>query len=350
MKESKSIKVGISVGDLGGIGAEIVLKTFQDKRMFDQIIPVLYCSQDAIKQHQKKLHMDGIAMQVVESASKARPQKLNLVAPWKATVEIAFGNASVEMGNYAFMSLEKAVEDLARNEVDVLVTAPINKYTLQSEKFTFPGHTEYLANYSNADNHLMVLVHDNLRVAVVTGHIPLSDVSKSLTLSLVLEKIQLLNSSLQKDFGINRPKIAVLGLNPHAGENGLLGKEEQEIIEPAIEQAQNDNILCYGPFPSDGLFGSSGFKKFDGILAMYHDQGLTPFKALAFEAGVNYTAGLPVVRTSPDHGTAYDLAGKGQASPESFRQAVFLACDVFKSRMRTRTLTANPLPVNTEKP
>jgi 4-hydroxythreonine-4-phosphate dehydrogenase len=259
------------------------------------------------------------------------------------------GESTAEAGQYAFKSLEAATKDLASNKIDVLVTAPINKNNIQSESFKFPGHTEYLAEYANIEYPLMMLTHNDLRVGTVTGHLPLKEVAESIYYEDILHKLEVFHKSLQQDFRITRPKIAVLGLNPHNGDNGTLGSEEQEVIIPAIEEANKQGILAMGPFAADGFFGSPGYKKFDGILAMYHDQGLTPFKTLSFDQGVNFTAGLPIVRTSPDHGTAYDIAGKNLASASSFRNAVFLAIDIFKNRKEFRSISSNPLKISKKK-
>lgn len=345
MEESNFVKVGISVGDLAGIGPEIIMKTFEDKRMLESVIPIIYCSQKAFSFHQKLLRIENFQLFNIRDASEAKPNKINLVQPWTNDIAIEIGVPSREIGACAFKSLEKAVQDLARNVTDVLVTAPINKDTIQSDDFNFPGHTEYLADYSNADDVLMLLVHEGLRVAVATGHIPLKEVASKINRNQLHDKIALLHSTLSKDFGVRRPRIAVMGLNPHAGEQGRIGEEEQQIISPAIKLAQQNGMMVFGPYPADGLFGSANYKNFDGILAMYHDQGLTPFKALAFDSGVNFTAGLPIVRTSPDHGTAYDIAGNNEASPTSFRHAVYTACDIFNMRKLSKELATNPLPV-----
>jgi 4-hydroxythreonine-4-phosphate dehydrogenase len=342
-QQNNSIKIGISIGDINGIGMEIIMKTFADNRILENITPIVYGSGKIASYYKKALNFNEFNFHVVNHIEDIKPQKANLLNIWSDEVIINMGQATENSAKYAFRSLEAAVKDLAGGKTDALVTAPINKKLLQSDRFKFPGHTEYLANLSNVDEALMMMVSDNLRVGLVTAHIPLSQVSSTLTKEKILNKIKMMHSSLQRDFGIAKPKIAVLGLNPHAGEEGLLGKEEKNIIEPAITQAFNAGIVAIGPYPADGLFGSGNFKNFDGILAMYHDQGLTPFKTLAFDNGVNYTAGLPIVRTSPDHGTGYDIAGKGIANESSFRNAVFLARDIYLQRKWHKQISANPL-------
>ena len=341
--EQNKITVGISCGDLNGIGLEVVIKTFSDARMLQQVTPVVYASSKSANAYRKLLEVKDFSFHSIKDASEAHGKKVNLINCWDEEVNLQLGTPSAEVAKYALTSLERAASDLAAGKVDVLVTAPIDKKTIQSEDFDFPGHTEYLANMANVDDALMLMVCEDLRVGVVTGHIPLKDVSGVLSKDLVYQKLQQLNASLVRDFGIRRPRIALLGLNPHAGEQGLLGEEDGSIITPVVNRAREEGMLAMGPYPADGFFGSSTFKKFDGVLAMYHDQGLAPFKALSFGFGVNYTAGLPIVRTSPDHGTGYDIAGKNEANDASFRAAVFLAVDVYKARRIHREITANPL-------
>jgi len=342
---SDKIKVGISIGDVNGVGMEVIIKTFMDPRMINLCTPIVYGSGKIAGFHRKAIGVNDFSFNQIKDASEANPKKANLVNCWEELVEIKLGEATAVAGEYAIKSLEFAVKDLAAGKVDVLVTAPFNKKTIQSSEFNFPGHTEYLQSYSNAESSLMFMVADSLRVGVATGHVPLKDVSANLTKELIIEKLQLMESSLVRDFGIAKPKIAVLGLNPHAGDNGLLGAEEQEIIAPAVKKMREEGMLAYGPYASDGFFGSAALGEFDGVLAMYHDQGLAPFKALSFENGVNFTAGLPVVRTSPDHGTGYDIAGKNVASEQSFRQAVYLAIDIYRNRLLHKEINANPLPI-----
>ncbi|MFT5183600.1 MAG: 4-hydroxythreonine-4-phosphate dehydrogenase [Flavobacteriales bacterium] len=345
MENRENLKVGISIGDMNGISPEVIVKTFQDKRMFDHVTPVVYGHVDIIKKTKADLGFSEFQYSAIKDAADCVKKKFNIINVWSETIEMKPGELSAEAGHCAYLALKAAVEDLASNKIDVLVTGPINKDLIQSEDFKFPGHTEFLADMANVEDHLMLLVADELRVGVVTGHVALKDVSAELTKEKIMSKIQILHDSLQKDFGINHPKIAVLGLNPHAGDNGLLGDEEKDVIIPAIKASEEKNMYVYGPFGADGFFGSSSYKSFDGILAMYHDQGLVPFKALAFDTGVNFTAGLPIVRTSPDHGTAYDLAGKGEASAHSIRQAIFVAVDIYERRRSHKEMTSNPLQV-----
>jgi len=325
------IKAGISIGDVNGVGMEVILKTFADERMMDFCTPVIYGSSKVITYYRKMLNIE-FNFHNIRDTSEAFDGKVNLVNCWNEEIDIQTGNTTPIGGKYAFKSLEAASDALKNKKVDVLITAPINKHNIQSEQFKFSGHTEYLGSKFGAGNTLMIMCSGNLRVGVVTGHIPVSEIAGSLSAELIEKKIRLMNKSLKADFGIRKPKIAVLGLNPHAGDQGLIGNEEREIIIPAIEAVKQDAILAMGPYSADGLFGSSGYASFDGILGMYHDQGLIPFKALSFNSGVNYTAGLPVIRTSPDHGVAYDIAGKNEAVESSFREAVYLASDIFKAR------------------
>jgi 4-hydroxythreonine-4-phosphate dehydrogenase len=339
----ENIKVGITIGDFNGIGMEVIIKTFLDARMLENVTPIVYGSDQIASFYRKELEIDDFSFNKISNASEAKENKANVIHLWEEDIIVEMGKSTETAGEYAFKSLEAATEDLAAGKIDVLITAPINKKNIQSDKFNFPGHTEYLTRYSNADDSLMLMVLNNLRVGTITNHIPLKDVSEMLTKDLICRKVEILQSSLQKDFGIKKPKIAILGLNPHAGEEGMLGTEEKEVIFPAIQAMQEKGVIVYGPYPSDGFFGSSNFKNFDGILAIYHDQGLTPFKTLVAGAGVNFTAGLPIVRTSPDHGTAYDIVGKGVASEESFRNAIFLAVDIYNNRKVYQEINANPL-------
>ncbi|MGY6561978.1 MAG: 4-hydroxythreonine-4-phosphate dehydrogenase PdxA [Luteibaculaceae bacterium] len=343
MSESKKIKVGISIGDVNGIGPEVVLKALSDKRILEDITPVIYASSKVISYHKKAVKLNELQFERIKDANQAKKQRINVIDAWEEDVNIELGQSTPTGGKFAFASLEAVTKDLSQNKIDVLVTAPINKKNIQEAGFKFPGHTEYLADLSGADNPLMILVSDNLRVGLVTGHLPLQKVAESISLQAILEKLTIFNESLKKDFALVKPRIAVLSLNPHAGDNGAIGDEEQKIILPAIQKAKEQGMLAFGPYPADGFFGSDLFKKFDGILAMYHDQGLAPFKALSFNNGVNYTAGLPIVRTSPDHGTAYDIAGKGEANENSFRQAIYLACDIYKNRKFHKEINENPL-------
>ena len=342
------IKVGITVGDTNGIGIEVVLKSLEDSRMLDKITPVIYGPSRVVSFHKKELGQNT-SYQKIKDANEAKGNKIFLLCTNDEDVRVDFGSATNESGKEAFNSLKSAVSDLAGAKIDVLVTAPINKKNIQSQGFEFPGHTEYLTSYSNADDSLMFMVYNTLRVGVATNHVPLNEVSKHLTKDVIVSKLKLMDQSLKRDFSIARPRIAVLGLNPHAGENGVIGEEESSVIIPAIETVSKEGVLAFGPYASDGLFGSGNYRKFDAILAMYHDQGLTPFKAMAGGEGVNFTAGLPIVRTSPDHGTAFEIAGKNEANPDSFRNAIYLAVDVFKSRRNIKELTSNPLEPQTQK-
>lgn len=339
----KIIRVGITQGDFNGIGFEIIIKTLADARIFDNCTPVVYGSSKVASYHKKVIDAPDFNFNTIRDISEAHPNRANLVNCLDREVKIDLGQSTAVAGEFSLKSIEAAIKDLKSDKLDVLVTAPINKYNIQSDSFHFPGHTEYLADAFGAKNYLMLLVSNNLRVGVVTGHIPLKDVSSVITKELIYSKIKVLNESLIKDFTISRPRIAVLALNPHAGDNCLIGNEEKDAITPAIAKAAAEKINVFGPYPADGFFGSCNYKKFDAILAMYHDQGLVPFKALSFETGVNYTAGLPIIRTSPNHGTGYDIAGKNEANPSSFRAAMYLAIDIYNNRKMYKEITANPL-------
>ncbi len=345
----KRIKVGISMGDCNGVGPEIIMKAFADQRMLAFCTPIVYGSMRVMQFHRKALGLGDVALNEVPNADAAVSRKVNVVNVTDEEVRVSFGEANDVSGALALKSLVAATEDLASNKCDVLVTAPINKKNVQSKEFPFPGQTEYLAHYSNTDKVLMLMIGEGLRVAVATGHVALKEVAEKLTKDLILQKLELLQQSMIRDFGIVKPRIAVLGLNPHAGDEGLMGDEEQRIIEPAIAAFQSQGNYAYGPYGSDGFFGTGQHRHFDAVLAMYHDQGLAPFKALAFESGVNFTAGLPIVRTSPDHGPAMDIAGKNEAGPDSFRAAVYAACDIYNWRREYRDMTADPLEVQTDK-
>lgn len=341
--DAERVKVGITHGDMNGIGYEIIMKTFQDIRILESITPVVYGSSKVASYHRKSLNISEINFNLVKNADAAISKRVNIVNVTHDEVKIDLGKSTEIAGQLAFMALEAAMNDLLKHHIDVLVTAPINKKNMQSESFRFPGHSEYLTDKAGSKDHLMLMVCDKLRVGVITGHIPLKDVPETITTELLLRKIELLNRSLVRDFGIRKPKIALLGLNPHAGDLGVIGNEEEQVITPAVEQAWNRNWIVYGPYSADGFFGSNNYLKFDGILAMYHDQGMIPFKTLSFDRGINFTAGLPFVRTSPAHGTAYDLAGKNEASPNSFREAVLLAVDIFNKRKEFDELNHHPL-------
>ncbi len=333
MKDNQKIKVGITHGDINGVGYEVILKALEDNRILELCTPIVYGSAKIAAHYRKALNLEGPNFRQVPSAIDVKDGDYNLINVVPEDTKIETGQSTQAAGEAAFAALERAVTDLRNGEIDVLVTAPINKLNIQSETFTFPGHTEYLeASLGDSAKSLMILCSENVRVALVTTHLPMAKVPSAITQEAIVEKLRIFNESLKKDFGIRSPRIAVLSLNPHAGEGGLLGKEEQETIAPAIETAQKERILSFGPYAADGLFGSGQFSRFDGILAMYHDQGLAPFKTIAMENGVNYTAGLPQVRTSPDHGTGYDIAGKGIASEASMREAIYRAIDIFRNR------------------
>lgn len=339
----EQIIVGITHGDINGIGYEVIIKTLMDNRVMEKCTPVVYGSPKVAAYHRKALNISNFSFNNIRYVSEANHKRANIINCLDDNVRVELGKSTTMAGDSAVIPLEAAVKDLSDNKIDILVTAPVNKYNIQSETFNFPGHTEYLKHRFEVDDVLMLMVNENLRIGLVTGHIPLSKVPDNLSKEGIIKKIRILNSSLTVDFGIRKPRIAVLSLNPHSGDTGLLGDEETEIIIPAIEQASEESILAFGPYPSDGFFGSGAYNSFDGILAMYHDQGLTPFKAIAMGEGVNYTAGLPVIRTSPSHGTAYEIAGKGKASEVSFRRAIFLACDIFRNREMYREITSDPL-------
>jgi 4-hydroxythreonine-4-phosphate dehydrogenase len=341
--EKKTIIAGISHGDINGIGYEVIIKTLMEGTINEICVPIVYGSPKVAAYHRKALNINNFSFNNIRSADEANPKKANLINCLDDNIRVELGKSTPQGGEAALISLEKAVADLKSGKIDVLVTAPIDKKNIQSEKFQFNGHTEYLKSKAGADDVLMFMISESIRIGVATGHVPLSKVPEMITADLIISKLRLMNQSLILDFGIRRPRIAVLGLNPHAGDNSLLGSEEAEIITPAIQQALKEDLLIFGPFPADGFFGAGSFSKFDGILAMYHDQGLTPFKALSFDNGVNFTAGLPFIRTSPVHGTAFQIAGKGEASENSFRQALYLACDIFRNRQMYSEITRNPL-------
>lgn len=344
------IIIGITHGDINGIGYEVILKSLNDNRIFDMFIPVIYGSSKLMGFHKKLLDLRAVNPNVINSAEQAIAKRINLINCVDDNIKVEIGQSTQEAGQAALAALERATKDLKKGSIHALVTAPINKNNIQSDTFNFPGHTEYLEEkFGENSSSLMMLVSDRIRIAVVTGHVPINEVSEKITEELIVKKLSILNESLQKDFTIIRPRIAVLGLNPHAGDDGVIGDEEQRIIQPALRKAEEKGITCFGPYPADGFFGAETYKKFDAVLAMYHDQGLIPFKTIAMETGVNFTAGLPIVRTSPDHGTAYDLAGKNLASEISFQQALYLACDVFKNRMLNEEISANPLPISEDK-
>ena len=344
----KKIKVGISIGDINGIGLETIIKTFKDNRMLDFCTPIVFGSKKVVSIHRKAIGIQDFSFNMITKMSDLNLKRANLLNLWSENIDVKFGKATTISGKFAFDSLKKASEALKNKEIDVLVTAPINKSSIQKKINSFIGHTEFLqGNFEG--NSLMIMVSEIMRIAFITGHIPLSEVKKSITKENIITKTKLLNASLIKDFGIRKPKIAILGLNPHAGEDGLLGNEENEKIIPAIKKLKEEEILAFGPYPADSFFNNKNLEQFDGILSMYHDQGLTAFKTLSFREGVNYTAGLDIIRTSPVHGTAYDIAGKGLADEQSFREAVYLACDIFKKRLQFKEIHSNPLEYKVRK-
>ena len=331
---------------MNSIATEVIIKTLVDHRINDYCIPVVYGSPKVISYWKKIIGLPDFQLNIITNLDQLNPKRSNILVCWEEETEIKPGEATELAGKYAFKALEAATKDAVAGKLHAIVTAPLNKNTVSATSPNFKGHTEYLAQQAGSD-HLMVLTADELKMALVTGHMPVKDVSAALSIELIQNKIKLLNDSLKQDFGIVKPRIAVLGLNPHAGDNGLLGSEEKEIIIPAVDRAKNDKqILVMGPYPADGFFGSNQYKKFDGILAMYHDQGLVPFKYAAFDSGVNFTAGLPFVRTSPDHGTAFDIAGKNEANEQSMRNALYLAVDIWGQRNNFKEINENPLPMN----
>ncbi len=344
MKETK-IRVGITQGDINGIGYETILKMLADEEMLELCTPVVYGSAKIASFYRKLLELPTVPFTQVPSGADIMDGVNNIINVVPEDMKVDPGVSTPVAGQAALAALERAVADLKAGDIDVLVTSPINKHNIQSDTFRFPGHTEYLEASMGDDGNkaLMVLCNNALRVALVTTHMPIKDVASAITCDAIIEKLTIFHRALMRDFGIDAPRIAVLALNPHAGEDGLLGNEEKEVITPAIEQAKQQGMLAFGPYAADGFFGAGMFDKFDGVLAMYHDQGLGPFKTMSMDAGVNYTAGLPYVRTSPDHGTAYDIAGKGEASPDSLRAAVFQAIDIWRSRKREDACHRNPL-------
>ncbi len=337
------VNVGITHGDINGIGYEVIIKSLQDQRICELFTPVLYGLAKAASYHRKTLSIQDFNFNIIKSADKVKLNKPNIINIHNSEVKIELGQPSKKAGEMAFISLEAAVQDLKKGLIDVLVTAPINKNSIQSMEFDFPGHTEYLARRFESNDFLMLMVSEQIRIGTVTGHIPLKDAAETISKDLIEKKISILNESLKCDFNIRKPKIAVLSLNPHASDEGLIGNEEEEIIIPVIESTSDKGMLVYGPFSADGFFGSATHKNYDGILAMYHDQAMLPFKLISFESGVNYTAGLPIVRTSPAHGTAFDITGKNKANPDSFRKALYLAVDIYNNRKMNRDLDENKM-------
>ena len=341
MKKEEKLKIGISIGDLNGIGGEIVIKTFEDNRMLEFCTPVIFASVKVMS-YLKKHFNSQINFHGVYNAKDVLTGKVNVVNVWRENVDIEFGKESLKAGEYSIKSLEAATKSLKEGSIDALVTAPINKHNIQSDKFNFPGHTDYLAKELEGDS-LMFMVTDSLKVGLLTDHVPLKDIASHITPELIEKKINIIHKTLKQDFGIRKPKIAVLGINPHTGDNGVIGNEDDEILRPTLKKIKDQGKLVFGPYAADSFFGSDNFKSFDAIVATYHDQGLIPFKTLSFGQGVNYTAGLSKVRTSPDHGTAYEIAGKGIADPSSFNEAIFMAIHVFNKREEYLELSKNPL-------
>jgi 4-hydroxythreonine-4-phosphate dehydrogenase len=341
IKKAENIIVGISIGDLNGIGSEVVLKTFEDSRMLEFCTPVIFANVKIIS-FVKKTFESTSAIHGIDTLEQIVVGKINVLNVWRENVDVTFGVNDENIGKYAIKSFVTATKALKEGKIDVLVTAPINKYNIQSDEFKFPGHTDYL-NQELEGNALMFMVHDNLKVGLITDHIPVNEVASHLTEDLIKQKIETIKQSLIQDFSINKPKIAVLGLNPHAGDGGVIGKEDDTILKPVIKKLFEKGTMVFGPYPADGFFGNSQYEKFDAVIATYHDQGLIPFKTLSFGNGVNYTAGLNKVRTSPDHGTAYDIAGKGIANHNSFKEAVFLAIDIYNSRNQYSEISKKPL-------
>ena len=344
MEQERKIRVAITQGDTNGVGYEVILKVFSDQNILELCTPIIYGSPKIATYHRKALNLE-VPFTTINHADEARDGRVNLLACFDEETKVELGQPSKEAGNAALKALDRAMTDYCNELFDVLVTAPINKATIQSPGFHFPGHTEYIeTSVGEGQKALMILMNESLRVALVTTHLPVKDIAKAITKEGIIEKATIFHKALKRDFRISSPRIAVLSLNPHAGDDGLLGTEEKNIILPAIEELADKGIQAFGPFAADGFFGSGAYDHFDGVLAMYHDQGLAPFKTIALESGVNYTAGLPIVRTSPDHGTAYDIAGKGVADENSMRQAIFTAIDVFRNRKFYDEPLQNPLP------
>lgn len=343
IKKAENIIVGISIGDLNGIGSEVILKTFEDVRMLELCTPVIFANVKILSFIKRNLESAAV-LHGIDKLDQVVVGKINVLNVWKEGVDLNLGTNDEKVGEYAIKSFVAATKALKEGLIDVLVTAPINKYNIQSEEFKFPGHTDYLEQELEGDA-LMFMVQDNLRVGLLTDHVPINEVASRLTEDLIVKKITTVKKSLIRDFSINNPKIAVLGLNPHCGDGGVIGKEDEELIKPVLKKMFDKGTMVFGPFAADGFFGSGHYEKFDAVIATYHDQGLVPFKTLSFGKGVNFTAGLDKIRTSPDHGTAYDIAGKGVADYNSFKEAVYLALDVYSSRIQYEEITEKPLKV-----
>lgn len=340
-KRPENIFVGISIGDLNGIGSEVILKSFEDTRMLELCTPIIFANVKILSFLKKQLNLN-VNLHGIDKIDQALVGKINVLNVWREGVNLELGKEDETVGKYAVKSFTSATQALKEGLVDVLVTAPISKSNIQSEEFSFPGHTDYLDQELEGDA-LMFMVQDNLRVGLFTDHLPINEVAKHLTEELIRKKIKTINQSLIQDFGITKPKIAVLGLNPHSGDNGVIGDEEEKVLKPVLKKIFEEGTLVFGPFSADGFFGSGQYEKYDAVIATYHDQGLIPFKTLSFGKGVNYTAGLNKVRTSPDHGTGYDIAGKGIADHNSFQEAIYMALDIYKSRIEYQEISAKPL-------
>jgi len=339
--ENNKYVIGITQGDINGINYEIIIKALADPALYDNCTIVIYGSPKAIAFHRKSFDLPQINFNAAKSAAELVPNKINLINIGDENVRVELGTSTVAAGEYAATALQMAVSDLKQGLIDILVTAPINKNNVNEAGLKIPGHTEFLAQNFNSNDYLMLMTSDDLKIGVVTGHVPLKDVASEITPQKIIQKLRIINRSLREDFTIRRPKIAVLGLNPHSGDNGVIGNEEKEIIMPALKQAEDEGITCFGPYPSDGFFAAELYKKFDAVLAMYHDQGLIPFKIIAKNKGINYTAGLPIVRTSPDHGTAYDIAGKCVADETSLKEAIYTGIKIWQNRQLLKGI--NPL-------
>ncbi|MEM9823249.1 MAG: 4-hydroxythreonine-4-phosphate dehydrogenase PdxA [Bacteroidota bacterium] len=345
----EKVKVGITTGDINGVGLEVILKTLANERIASMCTPIIYGSSKVVSYHKNIVGVEDFQFFGTNPGSRIKYDRINIINCWQESVNITLGKPSEIGGQYALKSLEQATQDLKQNKIDAMVTAPINKKMMQSDQFNFSGHTEYLTKIFDAKESLMLMVNEDLRVGLVTNHVPIRDVCEVITKEKISNKLRILNQTLKMDFGIERPAIAVLALNPHASDDGLIGDEEEKIIRPVIVESKKKGMLVMGPYPADGFFGSRQFRKFDAILAMYHDQGLTPFKALSFGSGVNFTAGISGVRTSPDHGTAFDIAGKNEADPTSFRKALFLSIDIARQRKAYKEMHANPVVKSAKK-
>lgn len=340
---SRLLRVGITMGDVNGIGPELILKTFLDQRVKELCIPIIYGSSRVINIYRKVMKINKFHYSVVKTPAEAQPKRLNVIECIPDLERVDIGKPSEIGGKAAHLALKRSIEDAQHQEIDALVTLPVDKKVLTEFVPDFMGHTEMLAEAFNMEDNLMLMVDDELRVGLVTNHLAIKDISRNLSVDRIIRKARILNESLRQDFSIQKPMIAILGLNPHAGDKGLLGSEEGEIISEAVAELDKQGLRVAGPYPSDGYFGSLTYRRFDATLAMYHDQGLVPFKLLAGYRGVNFTAGIPLVRTSPDHGVAYDIAGKGEADPMSLRQAIYTAVDIYRNRVMNQELMANQL-------